>query len=190
MTEVEYLLYYVELESILLCLDADTPIISKTRLKTLKKWTEDTYDVYGTVVTADFTLNICKENQRAMARSTKPSVSTTAEKGASKDKLCNFNGNRDLWLKGKQELTVHLNQIKNELGVPVYFVIRDMDDKQQYRNNNGEIGKHIYDALFEGRAYESDAFLVLQILRQWTSGGTAYHHVDNTNNVQEAWNNL
>jgi hypothetical protein len=146
--------------------------------------------IYGTVDIADFTIDICKENQKTMARSSKPSVTTTTDKTASKGKLRNFNGNRDLWPKSKRELTAHLNQIKNELGVLVYYVIRDMDDEQQYRNDNGEIGKRIYDAPFEGRVYESDAFLVLQILRQWTSGGTADHHVDNTNDVQEAWNNL
>jgi hypothetical protein len=188
-TVVEDLLY-VESESLLSCLELDTPILSKTRLKTLKKWAEDTFDVFGTVDIAGFTLDVCKVNQRTMARSSKPSTSTTTDKAVIKDKLRNFNGNRDSWPKGKRELTAHLNQIKNELGIPVYYVIRDMDDEQQYRNDNGDIGRRIYDAPFEGRVYESDAFLVLQILRQWTSGGTADYHVDNTNDVQEAWNNL
>jgi hypothetical protein len=128
----------------------DTPTISKTRLKTLKKWAEDTFDVFGMVDIADFTLDVFKEKQCTMARSSKPSTSTTTDKAATKDKLRNFNGNRDLWPKSKRELTAHLNQIKNELGIPVYYVIRDMDDEQQYRNDNGEIGMHIYDAPFVG----------------------------------------
>jgi hypothetical protein len=75
-TVVEDLLY-VESESLLSCLELDTPIISKTRLKTLKKWAEDTFDVFGMVDIAGFTLDVCKENQRTMARSSKPSTSTT-----------------------------------------------------------------------------------------------------------------
>jgi hypothetical protein len=85
----------------------------KTRLNTLKKWTEDTFDVYQTVDISDFTLDACRENQWVMARSSKPLVTTTVEEAAGKDKLRNFNGNRDLWPKGKRELTAHLNQIKN-----------------------------------------------------------------------------
>jgi hypothetical protein len=146
-------------DSLRQCLEVDTPIISKTRLKTLKKWAEDTYDIEGDVDIANFTLQVCKENQRAMARSSKPSISTTAEKAAGKDKLRNFNGSRDLWPKGKRELTAHLNQIKNELGIPVYYVICDMDDEQQYRNDNGEIGKKIYEAPFKGR--------VMSQMRYW-----------------------
>jgi hypothetical protein len=61
-------LLYVETDSLLSCLEADTPIISKTRLKTLKKWTEDTFDIYQSVDIADFTLDICKENQHAMEK--------------------------------------------------------------------------------------------------------------------------
>jgi hypothetical protein len=69
-------------------------------------------------------------------------------------------------------------------------VIRDPDDEDQYRRDNGEIGIRIYSAFHKSQIYEQDKFLVLQILRQWTSGGTADHHVDTTNDVQEGWNNL
>jgi hypothetical protein len=41
-----------------------------------------------------------------------------------------------------------------------------------------------------GRVYSQDAFRVLQILRQWTSGGTAGTFIDNNKNVQEAWTQL
>jgi hypothetical protein len=56
-------LLYVEMENLLECLELDTPIIAKTCLKTLKKWTEDMFDLSGMVDVADFTLDICKENQ-------------------------------------------------------------------------------------------------------------------------------
>jgi hypothetical protein len=87
-------------------------------------------------------------------------------------------------------LTAYLNQIKNDNGVPLYYVIRDPNLENQYCNDNGEIGKKIYEAPFQGRVYFQDAFRVLQILRQWTSGGTADTFVDNNNDVQEAWTQL
>jgi hypothetical protein len=46
-------LLYVKTENPLTCLADDTPIVAKTRLKTLKKWTEETYDVNRFVVVAD-----------------------------------------------------------------------------------------------------------------------------------------
>jgi hypothetical protein len=85
----------------------------------------------------------------------------------------------------------YLNQIKNEGGIPVYYIIRDPDLKEQYHNDSGDIGRRIYEAEFKGRIYENDAFQVLQILHQWTSGGKAEPHVlDNSSNVQDAWNSI
>jgi hypothetical protein len=94
------------------------------------------------------------------------------------------------WLNAKCELTAYLNQIPNENGIPIYYVIRDEDEEEAYREQNGDMGKNIYDALYQGRIYNDDAFKVLQILRLWTSNGTAQTYVDQTNNVQEAWNSI
>jgi hypothetical protein len=84
----------------------------------------------------------------------------------------------------------YLNQIKNEVGVPIYSVIRDPNLEEQFRPDNGEIGHRIYEAKFKGRIYENDAFQVLQILQQWTSGGQAEPHVDKSINVQDLWNSI
>jgi hypothetical protein len=175
-------LLYVETKNLLACLEADTPIMAKTRLKTLKKWTEDMFDLSGDVDVANFTLDVCKENQWAIARTAKPAAGKT-DKTIAEEKLRYFNGDRTLWLKSKRELTAYRNQILNEQGISVYYVIRDKDDEEQYRMHNGEIGKRIYDALFKGRVYENDAFQVLQILRQWTAGWKAETHVDRTIDV-------
>jgi hypothetical protein len=182
-------LLYVEMESLLECLELDTPIIAKTCLKTLNKWTEDMFDLSGTVDVAEFTLDICTENQQATARTAKPTAGKT-DKSIVKEKLRYFNGDRALWLKSKRYLTAYLNQILNENGIPVYYVIRDKDNEEQYWAHNGEIGKKMYDAQHKGRIYENDAFQVLQIFCQWTAGGKAETQVDSTNDVQEAWANL
>jgi hypothetical protein len=52
------------------------------------------------------------------------------------------------------------------------------------------LGNRIYNAPLRGRAYETDAFQVLQTLRQWTLGGLAETFVNNNNDVQVAWANL
>ena len=126
------------------------------------------------------------KHARTKVKSKSKSDTTTT----SKEKLRTFNGKHEHWLNSKRELTAYLNQIQNEDGGPIYYVIRDPEHKKKYRDNNGEMGNRIYDAPFRGRIYEEDAFKVLQILRLWTSGGTAETYVDTNNNVQDAWNQL
>jgi L-lactate utilization protein LutC len=134
---------------------------------------------------AGFTIDVCKENQRAIAQTTKPTAGQ-AVKAMSKESLRTFNGERALWLQSKRYQTAHLNQIKNEKGVPVWYVIRDREEENQHQSDNGEIGRKIYDAAPKGMINEADAFFVLQILWQWMAGGRAETHVDKTNDVQDA----
>jgi hypothetical protein len=112
----------------------------KTKLKTLKHWAEDTYDVLGTIDVRDFTADICRDLQRTLARSTKTSVEQS-DKTAAREKLATFNGKRENWLNAKRELIAHLNQIKNKIGIPLYYVIRDPEEEQKYREDNGDIGR-------------------------------------------------
>jgi hypothetical protein len=180
-------LLFVEIDLVIDGLTANTSALAKTRLKTLKLWAEEQFDIDGTVDISHFTAEVCRERQRGIAKSSR---SSDQDKSTVKDKLNTFNGKRENWLKAKRELTAHLNQIRNEVGVPIYYVIRDPDEEDKYREDNGEIGKRIYEAPFRGRIYSQDAFKVLQILRQWTSGGTADTFVDNSNDVQDAWSQL
>ena len=48
----------------------------------------------------------------------------------------------------------------------------------------------LYDTRHQERTYEQDTHRVLQIIRQWTSGGNADIHVDNFDDIQEAWKRL
>jgi quinol monooxygenase YgiN len=53
-----------------------------------------------------------------------------------REKLNTFNGKREQRMKVKRNLTAYLNQIRNDNGVPLYYVIRDPELEDQYRNNN------------------------------------------------------
>jgi hypothetical protein len=83
---------------------------------------------------------------------------------ANKEKLPAFNGKRDNWLKAKRKLTAYLDQIKDEQGIPIYFVICNPEQEDKYCEDNGEVGKNIYEAPFKGQINENDSFQVLQIL--------------------------
>jgi hypothetical protein len=54
--------------------------------------------------------------------------------------------------------------IENKKGIPIYYVIRDWEQEDRYRADDGELGNRIYNAPLGGRAYETDAFQVLQTL--------------------------
>lgn len=189
-TKVDELLL-VDMESLLECLTDNTSVMAKTRLKTLKLWAEEQYDITQTIDIRDFTEAVCREKQMKIAKATPRSKSSSTDSSSgSKEKLRNFNGKRENWLNAKRDITAYLNQILNENGVPLYYVIRDPVEEEEYRNNNGDIGNKIYDAPFQGRIYNDDAFRVLQILRLWTSNGTAQTYVDQNNDIQEAWSSL
>ena len=169
-TTVDDLLLLDE-ESLINTCTAATSAMSKMRLKTLKRWTERQADVdEGALNIQDFTPEICRELQRELARTKKTKDDETSSQGT-KEKLTSFNGKAESWGKSKRLLTAYLNQIKGVNGIPLYYVIRDPELELTYRNDNGVIGEMIYDAEHRGRAYEQDAFRVMQILRQWTSGG-------------------
>ena len=95
-----------------------------------------------------------------------------------------------MWDNSKRLLISYLNQTKNSAGVPLYYIIRDPDLKDKYRADNGTIGDKIYNVELKGIIYEKDAFKVMQILRQWTSGGTADTYTDRTKNIQDAGNEM
>jgi hypothetical protein len=59
-------LMYVETDSLIACLDQATSIIAKTRLKTMKKWVEDAYDVDRSVDISQFIANVYRETQHAI----------------------------------------------------------------------------------------------------------------------------
>jgi hypothetical protein len=68
----------------------------------------------------------------------------------------------------------------------MYYVICDQEDESEYCNRSGETGNKIYDAPFQDRIYNDNAFKVLQILQFWTSNCTAQTYMDQSNDFQDA----
>jgi hypothetical protein len=69
--------------------------LAKMRLKTLRKWAEEIYDLNGIIDIRDFTAAVCAEKQMGMTRSTKVSGMQADKSTTSKDKLATFNGKRE-----------------------------------------------------------------------------------------------
>ena len=176
-------------EDIIDCFTPATSAMCKTRMRTLKRWAQNRNDVGEDYDIRLFTITICRSQQLELARTGKLEGDEKSSSGV-KTKLTKFNGRAEKWNQSKRELVAYLNQIKNNRGIPIYYVVRDPDLETEYRNEHGKIGELIYDARYQGRDYENDSFRVLQILKQWTSGGTAEAHIDSTSDVQVAWDNL
>jgi hypothetical protein len=65
------------------------------RLKTMKRWAEEEYDLNGDVDVRAFTIQVFNEKQMSIARSTK-TIGMQADKGGTtKEKLAVFNGKRE-----------------------------------------------------------------------------------------------
>mgnify|MGYP003321269932 CR=1 FL=1 len=168
-----------------------TPVIVKMRLKTLKRWAEREADVDKTALyVQNFTADECCNLQREIARTKESGSDGGTISGSMKEKLTPFNGKAETWDRSKRLLIAYLNQIKGCNGDPLYYVIRDLDMETTYQTENGAIGDMIYNAEHRGRSHQQDSFKVMQVLRQWTSGGMANTYTDKTENVQDAWDKM
>jgi hypothetical protein len=108
---------------------ANTSGLCKMRIKAMHRCAEESQYTFGDVDIADFATVICEEQQRLLART--GCMSGQAERiTAVKEKLNTFNGKRESWSKANRELTAHLNQIKNEVGIPIYYIIQDPEQVQ------------------------------------------------------------
>jgi hypothetical protein len=144
-------LIMIDMEQLLDQLTDNTTVMAKTKLQTLKVWAEEQYDTYHEIHLADFTNDVCRNYQLKYLRSKERTKSKSDTPTSSKEKLRVFNGKNENWLNAKRELSAYLNQIVNNDGVPLYYVIRDPTQENEYRTSNGELGNRIYDAPFRGR---------------------------------------
>jgi Reverse transcriptase (RNA-dependent DNA polymerase) len=177
----------VPIDDLIELLTDNTSLRSKTKLRALRYWAKEQQDVFGVINIHDFTEEVCLEKQEVVADG--KASSTTTDKGSTtkSDKVPRFNGKREHWIRAKRDLFAYLNQLKSASGIPLYYVLRDPAQEDQYRNDLGELGNMIYDAPLQGKKYTADAWEVLQVLRQWTSGGTATTYTDTSNKAQDAW---
>ena len=163
----------------------------KMRLRAFKTWVDTRIDNFGTIDVNEFNHDECKKVQRSLARRTHNTPNNESKQpDSSTTKLSKFDGKTENWEDNKRNLIARLNQTKNTDGTPLYYIIRDEDEEDHYCREHGEVGRKIYDAVMHGWQYDQDAFKVLQILKEWTTGGTASAYIENEYNVQTAWHNL
>ena len=96
-----------------------------------------------------------------------------------------FSGERKDWDSAKRHFYAFLKSIKNEKNVPLYYILRDPNEEQDHRNNQGELGAAIYDAAHQGQLYLRDAFQVNQYLATWVGTGHALTHIRNLQDIQQ-----
>ena len=176
----------IEGTDIIESLPAAASAMARMRLRALAQWSQEQFSLGIDYTVDQFTAEVCREMQIKLTRP-KSTSSTSERSTTTKTKLATFTGKREQWIKAKRELTAHLNQVKNTNGIPIYYVIRDPEQEEKYRNENGEIGRRIYDTPHYGTVYSTDAFQVLQILREWTSGGSAETYTYTSNDANEVW---
>ena len=143
------------------------------KLTALKRWAEEQETLGNGVNIQSFTFDVCKKWQRELSRTKDLRVrSNKRMDNGSKERLENFIGRAQHWERSKRALKVHLNQIKNEKGVTMYYVIWNGALESIYRGQNVQIGAMAYDTELQGDIYEGDVFRTLQTRREWTNGGT------------------
>eukprot|EP00934_Nitzschia_sp_Nitz4_P002319 Nitzschia sp. Nitz4//scaffold471_size5685//193//5616//NITZ4_009210-RA/size5685-processed-gene-0.1-mRNA-1//1//CDS//3329552692//2319//frame0 len=199
----------VDMDALMDCFSSTNKptVLVAMRLRALKQWIDMQYDVHGpepdvrdpqaqpTWSILEFTPEVCQAIQRTLAKSKKgSSIGGNAEgsKGEASSDMTKikFNGKPAQWEDCKRSFVSRMNQIKNDDGVPLYYVIRDPLEEEDFRTKYGIIGTKIYDAPLKGPRYQTDSFRVLQMLKEWVAGGTASTFVEDAANVQEAWNGL
>ena len=114
------------------------------RLKAMKRWAEEQETLGKEINIRNFTPEVCKKIQRELSKP--PDKRKDQERTSSKEKLAKFSGKAQHWEQSKRALIAHLNQIRNDKGVPLYFIVRDGSLEETYRSQNGKIGAMIYDA--------------------------------------------
>lgn len=188
----------VDIDTILDCFTSTTApnAMLKMKLKALKAWIDVEVDVrgYGGFDIRNFTADHLRTHQRRLA--TKGSGGSAHEGGgrteayAPSSKTLEFDGKQQNWMTAKNRFVAKLNQMKNGEGLPLYYVIRESDQEDEYRTQHGEMGNRVYDAPLQGNVYKRDAFRVLQMLREWTAQGTASTYCENASDVIDAWTTL
>ena len=113
-------------------------------------------------------------------KSKQPDSSTT--------KLSKFDRKSENWEDNKRNLVAQLNKTNNADSTPLYYIVND-DEEEASHKEHGEVGRTAYDAVMHGCQYDQEAFKVLQILKEWTTGGIASAYIKNEYNVQTAGNN-
>lgn len=151
--------------------------MARLRLMALRRFSQDQWKNFGVIDIEQFTRPKMDELLGELAKGKRPADTKPRSTSAAKDSdLKRFSGKPEHWQEAKTSLVTHLNTMRNDSGIPLYYVIRDPEDEKIYRQN--AIGNKIYDAIQSGKGFEDDSFQVAQVLKKWTAGGTAVIHTD------------
>lgn len=161
---VEQLRFMTE-EVLVETLDPSTTGISRLRLMALRRFSQDQWNNFGRVDLNQFNRKKMDEILEELAKGTKRDRDSKprSSSGPKDSDLKRFSGKPEHWQEAKTSLITHLNTMRNDNGIPLYYVIRDPEDEERYRENT--IGAKIYDALQTGKAFEDDSFQVAQVLK-------------------------
>ena len=89
----------------------------------MKRWAEEQETLGNEINIRNFTPKVYKKIQRELSKP--PNKRKGQERTSSKDRLAKFSGKAQHWEQSKRALIAHLNQIRNDKGVPVYYIARD-----------------------------------------------------------------
>jgi hypothetical protein len=74
---------YIKIDSLIECLTNNTSVLSKTKLKNLKLWAETEDDIGNGIDLNRFTVEVCRERQKVIAKSSR-STTDTSDKHSNK----------------------------------------------------------------------------------------------------------
>lgn len=173
---IEQLRFMTE-EVLIESLDPSVTGMARLRLMALRRFSQEQWNNFNRIDLDRFTRTKMDSILEDLAKGKRNNDSKPRPSSMVKDSdLKRFSGKPEHWQEAKTGLITHLNMMRNDNGIPLYYVIRDPEDEKLYRQN--DTGIKIYDAIQEGRGFQDDSFQVAQVLKKWTAGGTAVIHTD------------
>ena len=88
-------LLYIDEDSLLGSVNASTTVMSKMKLKALKRWTEEQETLGKEIDIRGFTLNVCRKIQRELSKSSRSKRDEERQSG--KARLSKFDGKAQHW---------------------------------------------------------------------------------------------
>ena len=158
--------------------------LAKMKLKALRIWAINKIQEHQGDETLlnvmEFTQVECRKIQRKIALQGKGDQPDT--KSAFSGKLGTFTGKMKDWPTANRKLLSYLSQQRGLSQTPLSYVIRIETDRPEHLD---EIQEEFWGAPLQGSYFDKDNYSVYQILKEWTSDGTADTYVDRFNDTSD-----
>jgi hypothetical protein len=168
--------------------------MAKMKLKTLRVWTINQSNLIKdpdeNIEILYFMEDICDKQQRKLALMDKSTKDGSQSKMAAGVTPGTFNGKGAAWPSSKRKFLAYLGQHRSRLGIPLIYVVRDDNDRQ---DDPSVLQDEIWSAPLSGPFFDQDNYTVYQILCQWMADRLAVSHVDmfkDTCDGRSAWQRL